>query len=79
MITQGYHLPRTMYMCEREGVDSVGLAVNRLGLLATRGDSTLAVYGTRVSRFVRESLLTWAFVLGIYDRISNEAEGMEPR
>ena len=77
LISQGYHLPRAMYMCEREGVEVVGLAVNRMGILSERGDHLLAVYSTRVQRFVRESLLTWSFILGIYDRVSNEAEAQE--
>lgn len=77
LITQGYHLPRTMYMCERDGVEAVGMAVNRLGILETRGDNAIAVYGTRAWRFVRESALSWLFILGIYDRISDEAEAVE--
>jgi len=77
LITQWFHLPRAMYMCERDGVAVVGLAVNRLGMLAARGDNATMVYATRLSRFVRESLLTWLFILGVYDRVSNEAELLE--
>jgi len=77
LITQEFHLPRAMYMCERDGVDVMGLAVNRLGVLAVRGDSTLVVYATRLARLVRESLLTWLFILGVYDRVSNAAELLE--
>lgn len=74
LITQGYHLPRAMYMCKRNEIDGSGLAVNRLGLLEARGANVLQIYSIRLTRFVRESLLTWFFVLGIYDRVSNEAE-----
>jgi len=77
LLTQEFHLPRAMYMCERDGVDVIGLAVNRLGVLAARGDSTMVVYATRLLRFVRESLLTWLFILGVYDRVSNAAELLE--
>lgn len=77
LITQGYHLPRAMYMCEGDGVEVVGLAVNRLGILSSRGDNVAAVYATRVSRFLRESGLSWLFILGIYDRVSDEAEALE--
>lgn len=77
LITQGYHLPRAMYMCEGDGVKVVGLAANRLDILAVRGNSPFEVYTTRVGRFVRESLLTWSFVLGIYDRVSDDAEVIE--
>ena len=77
LLTQEYHLPRATYMCERDGVEVIGMAVNRLGILDRRGENPVAVYGTRVSRFLRESALSWLFVLGIYDRISDEAETME--
>jgi vancomycin permeability regulator SanA len=76
LVSQGYHLPRAMYMCERDGIEVNGLAVNHLGVLTERGSSRLAVYGTRVSRLVRESVLVWSYMLGIYDRISNEAEAV---
>jgi len=77
LLTQGYHLPRAMYMCEREGVEVRGVAVNRLGLLAERGSGPLEVWATRTVRFAREALMTWSFVLGLYDTISNEAERLE--
>ncbi len=77
LVTQAYHLPRAMWMCEQEGVNVIGVAANRLGLLPVRGEHRLAVYGVRIQRFLRESALTWAFALGIYDRISCEAERLE--
>ncbi|NIM94999.1 MAG: hypothetical protein GTO18_14965 [Anaerolineales bacterium] len=77
LITQGYHLPRAMLMCERDGIEVDGLAVNHLGILPERGKSLTAIYLTRGVRFVRESLLTWSFILGIYDKVSNEAEMLE--
>jgi vancomycin permeability regulator SanA len=61
LITQEYHLPRAMYMCERDGVEVIGMAVNRLGILDRRGENAAAVYRTRVSRFLRESALSWLF------------------
>ncbi|MCS7178896.1 MAG: YdcF family protein [Anaerolineae bacterium] len=77
LVTQAFHLPRAMWMCEREGVNIVGVASNRLGLLSKRGEYPLAIYGVRIQRFLRESALTWAFALGIYDRVSNKAEQLE--
>ncbi|MBN1485496.1 MAG: hypothetical protein JXA37_12330, partial [Chloroflexia bacterium] len=77
LLTQGYHLPRAMYMCEREDLDAEGVAVNHLGLLAERGSGPLAIWTTRLLRFGREALLTWSFVLGLYDKVSDEAEGLE--
>ena len=79
LITQSFHLPRALFMCEQSQVQGVGLAANELGLLASRGDNFVQVYGIRVSRFLRESLLTWLFIVGLYDHVSNEAELMQQR
>lgn len=77
LLTQGYHLPRALYMCERDGLRVEGLAVNRLGLLAERGSGPVAVWTTRTVRFAREAAMTWSFVLGLYDKVSDEAERLE--
>jgi vancomycin permeability regulator SanA len=77
LFTQGYHLPRAMYMCERSGVSVAGLAVNRMNILTTRGNNVAVIYTTRVTRFLRESTLTWLYILGLYDRISSTAEEIE--
>lgn len=74
LITQSYHLPRTLLLCQKEGVQAVGLAANRLGLLESRGSSPLSVLFVRTGRFVREAGLTWLTLLGLYDKISAEAE-----
>jgi vancomycin permeability regulator SanA len=76
LLTQSFHLPRAMYMCDSEAVNSMGLAVNRLELLPSRGRSKFQVYSTRAARTVREALLTWSYLLGLYDRLSNDAEKM---
>lgn len=77
LISQGYHLPRVLWLCQREGVDAVGIAVNRLGLLEVRGRDSFAILFTRTSRFIREAGLTWAIVLGLDGRLSQEAEEAE--
>ncbi len=77
IVTQEFHLPRAMYMCERSGVKSVGIAIDRLGILSSRGGNVLEIWATRGIRVVKESLLTWGFVLGIYQRSSLEAERIE--
>lgn len=78
LVSQAFHLPRAMWMCERAGVASVGLAVNRLGLLQDRGGGAVAVWRIRVWRFVREAALSWLFLLGLYDLVSGEAERATP-
>ncbi len=77
LITQGYHLPRVMWLCQREGVKAVGIAVNRLGLLDVRGRDPFAIFFTRTGRFIREAALTWAIVLGLDGKFSQEAEEAE--
>jgi len=74
LVTQGYHLPRTMLMCETSKINVVGLAVDKLGILKSRGDNVFQIYGVRTWRMFREAVLTWSFILGIYDRLSTEAE-----
>lgn len=77
LVSQGYHLPRAMTMCERDGAAVIGLAANHLDILPSRGSHRVAIYATRAQRFAREALLTWSYLLGIYDRVSREAEELE--
>ena len=77
LLTQEFHLPRAMAMCVSEGIQPVGVAVNHLGFIAVRGSSVLEIYSVRLGRYLRESLLTWAFLLGWYGTVSNEAEPLE--
>jgi len=74
LVTQDYHLPRTMLMCETSKINVVGLSVDQLGILENRGDNIFQIYAIRIWRIVRETVLTWSFILGIYDRLSSEAE-----
>ncbi len=76
LVTQGYHLPRTMLMCETSNINVVGLGADRLGILESRGDNLVQIYAIRTWRSIREAVLTWSFVLGIYDRLSMEAESI---
>jgi vancomycin permeability regulator SanA len=77
LVTQGYHLPRTMLMCETSQIDVTGLAAEELDILSNRGDNLFQVYITRIWRSTREAALTWLFLLGIYDQLSTEAETLE--
>jgi vancomycin permeability regulator SanA len=74
IVTQTYHLPRTMLMCEASEINVTGLAADKLGILESRGDNLLQIYTTRVWRSTREAALTWMFITGLYDRFSTEAE-----
>ena len=72
-------MARTLAMCEKAGVDATGLAVNALNLLPSRGNSWWEIYTTRLGRFMRESALSWLFIVGLYDDFSQEAEVIEPK
>lgn len=74
LITQEFHLYRAMYMCKDKVGSMVGIKANKLGLLESRGSSTFEIIKIRTVRFVREAVLTWSYLLGIYDWYSNEAE-----
>jgi len=77
LVTQGYHLPRTMLMCETSQIDVLGLSADKLGILKSRGDNLLQIYAIRAWRSTREAALTWLFIFGFYDRLSMEAESIE--
>lgn len=77
LITQSYHLPRTLLMCKTSKIDAIGLAVDKLDILSSRGGSLLQIHAIRAWRSTREATLTWLFLLGIYDRLSTEAETLE--
>ena len=77
LVTQRFHLPRSLFMCEKNQIQATGLAANELELLESRGDNVLHIYSIRLFRFLRESMLTWLFVTGLYDRFSNEAEAIQ--
>jgi vancomycin permeability regulator SanA len=77
LVTQGYHLLRAMLMCERSKIDVLGLAAEKLNILSRRGRNLFQIYAVRTWRSTREAALTWSFLLGIYDRLSTEAENIE--
>jgi SanA protein len=58
LVTQSFHLPRSLFMCQNNQIPAIGLAANELGLLESRGDNFLRIYSIRLFRFLRESLLT---------------------
>jgi vancomycin permeability regulator SanA len=74
LVTQRFHLPRSLFMCERNQILSTGLAANELELLESRGNNVVHIYSIRFFRFLRESMLTWLFMTNLYDYFSNEAE-----
>lgn len=73
LFTQEFHLPRAMFMCNKLGVKTEGVAVNRV-LVKYQNLNWFEIYRIRAGRFLRESALTWSYILGIYDKVSNDAK-----
>ncbi len=77
LVTQGYHLPRAILMCESSKIDVLGFAAEKLNILSRRGRNLFQIYTVRAWRSTREAALTWLFLSGVYDRLSTEAETIE--
>ncbi len=76
LFTQAFHLPRAMHFCMHEGIQPIGLAVNKISPVLKQANA-FSIYTTRTLRHTREAIWTWAFLTGLYDRFSNEAEQLE--
>lgn len=73
LLTQSFHLSRAMYMCNNYGLKGTGLEVNKLGLIDNRGTNKISIYYTRLKRTFKEGILTWSYILGVYDKLSDES------
>lgn len=64
-LSQGYHIPRVIEQCRREGVNGRALAVEEVTPVI---DSTnfCTKYCVRGYRFLRESVLSWLVAVDIY-------------
>lgn len=65
-ISHSYHIPRLIYQCEKEGVEGIGFAPDKLQLIQRSDISLLAKLQVRFLRYQREALLTFVSVLGLY-------------
>lgn len=72
LVTQRFHLPRVLQMCEDQDIEVQGFDAAAGGSSSSPGLWTL--FTVRSGRLLRESGLTWLHVLGLYDRLSQEAE-----
>jgi len=73
-LTQEFHLPRALYMCQRQEIKGQGVVVNQLEFIIQEKIGFFTKEYIRLVRLFRESALTWSYVLGLYDKISNQAE-----
>jgi len=65
-ISQGFHLPRLLFLCKQEGVSGVGFAAEEVSLLDDQSTSALEKIYIRSCRYIREAALSW---VGIFDSI----------
>jgi SanA protein len=77
LITQKFHLPRASFMCSRSGINVLGANTNKISPSAFEIFIIERLY-IKASRFLTESFLTWAYLIGYYDYHSSEAESIAP-
>lgn len=70
-VTQGYHLPRTLWMARQEGLDAWGLAAERVAP-TDPGVGRLAATRIRTQRHLREGVLALMHLVGAYERATED-------
>jgi len=66
-LTQGYHLPRTMYQCGKLEVHGIGFPVESLNMIEKSELTAFETFSIRTTRIIREAALTWMSVLNLYE------------
>ena len=69
LISQSFHLPRLAYQCKKRNVVGQYLAAEMVHEAPRVNVPFMTKLRVRGKRYVREAALTWAVVLGIYERI----------
>ncbi len=72
LVSQSFHLPRIMAMCEDKNIEVQGFDARAISLGSTSPWPTVA--RIRAGRLLRESGLSWLYGVGLYGFISQEAE-----
>jgi len=70
-ITQGYHLPRTLWMARQQGMDAWGLAAEAVAP-TDPGAGRLEVAVIRTRRHLREGALGVVHLLGAYELLAKD-------
>ncbi len=71
-VTQGYHLPRTLWMARQEGLDAWGLRAEEVAPVPP-GVGPIERSYIRSKRHLREAVLALLHLLGLYDRLAGQA------
>lgn len=65
-VSHGYHLPRLIFSCKRQGVSGIGIAAEKVAPIKRSEVSPLTTVSIRLVRYHREAALTVLNILGIY-------------
>jgi SanA protein len=65
-VSQGYHLPRIIYQCQKIGVDGIGFPAENIESIDRSQYSLFTRLSIRTQRYAREAWLDWLAVLNIY-------------
>lgn len=72
LVSQGFHLPRILQMCEDKNIEVQGFDARAMSVGSTSPWTTVA--RIRSGRLLREGALSWLYGVGLYAVISREAE-----
>ena len=68
-VSQGFHLPRTLWMARQQGLDAWGLRAERVAPTAP-GASPLGTSIIRTRRHLREGVLALLHLVGVYETLA---------
>jgi len=68
-VSQGFHLPRTLWMARQQGLDAWGLRAERVAPTAP-GASPLGTTIIRTRRHLREGVLALLHLVGVYETLA---------
>ena len=65
-VSQGFHLPRVLYQCQKWGVTATAFPAEKLAASSSKPPNTVSRWVIKSQRYTREAFLTWLAVLGFY-------------
>ena len=69
LISQRFHLPRIAYQCRKLGLTGQYVEADQPHVEVNSSRSPLAVLRIRAKRYVREAVLVWASLIGVYPEV----------
>ncbi len=65
-VSQGFHLPRILYQCEKIGVEGIAFPAENLEKNKKSQYSIFTRFFIKSKRYIREAELMWLVILGVY-------------